>query len=263
VTHPSRTDPAELIPDGIEPIVGWRYWGCDTLNSPGGEACWLTSITRFSTWPARKPTRARCSYAALHEAGGSGIPHASCSCGVYAVSDLDMLKEVADPTEGTLDQVGHAGGDRAVVVGTVAIWGRIVPGEWGWRGEQAYPRELWVVGETVRMDDPSKLAARLQAAYQVPVGVCDAAWALPQDARLPANADTVALAAAAWDLSHSLDRLASAASRGGSAYEEELRRFFSRAGIGGERPLPGEPVWPTKPVGPEGAKPERPEEPAP
>ncbi|HEY8201863.1 MAG TPA: hypothetical protein VII47_10960 [Actinomycetota bacterium] len=214
--------------------------GCETLSEPGGpggeKPSWLTSITRFSTWPARKPARARCAYAALHEPDGSGIPHASCSCGVYAVSDLDVLKEVADPMEGTQD---HAGGVRTVVVGTVAIWGRIVPGEWGWRGEQAYPNELWVVRDTVRADeDALELAARLHTAYGVPVGVCDAAWALPRDIRLPAGADTVALAAAAWNLSHSLDRLASAASRGQSAYEEELRRFFSRAGIGIERTRP-------------------------
>jgi hypothetical protein len=235
--------PLEPVPDGIDPVVGWRYWGCDTLSEPDGpggaageNACWLTSISRFSTWPARTPTRARCSWSALHEADGSGIPHASCSCGVYAVSDLDVLKEVADPTDGT------PGGGRAVVVGTVAIWGRIIPGEWGWRGEQAYPRELWVVRETVPADvDPRGLAARLQAAYQVPAGVCEAARALPQDARLPTGADTAALAAAAWDLSHSLDRLAAAASAGRSAYEEELRRFFSRAGIGGGRLRQGDP----------------------
>jgi hypothetical protein len=225
-----------LVPDGIEPIVGWRYWGCEAV---GDDLCWLTSITRFSTWPVRAPTRARCSYAALHEADGSAIPHPSCTCGVYAVSDLDVLKEVADPTEGRRDHM--AGGAGTVVVGTVAIWGRIVPGEWGWRGEQAYPRQLWVVRETAPSDDEaSALAARLHAAYGVPAGVCDAAWALPQDSRLPGTADTAALAAAAWDLSHRLERLASAASRGQSAYEQELRRFFGTMGIG--RTPPPEPT---------------------
>lgn len=220
-----------LVPDGIEPIVGWRYWGCEAV---GDEFAWLTSITRFSTWPHRRPAQARCSYAALHEAGGSGVPHASCSCGVYAVSDLDVLKEVADPTEG---RHGHAGGNPTVVVGTVAIWGRIVPGEWGWRGEQAYPKELWVVRETAPSGEEAlALAARLHSAYGVPAGVCDAAWALPQESRLPDTADTAALAAAAWDLSHSLDRLASAAGRGQSAYEQELRRFFGKAGINPREP---------------------------
>ena len=226
MTGPGGAAAELLVPDGIEPIVGWRYWGCEAL---GTETCWLTSITRFSTWQVRRPTLARCSYAPVHEAGGSGVPDPSCTCGVYAVSDLDVLKQVADPTP---DQ-DHAGGSRAVVVGTVAIWGRIVPGEWGWRGEQAYPRQLWVVRETASStEEASVLAASLQRAYGVPAEVCEAAWALPQDSRLPETADTVALAAAAWDLSHSLDRLASAASRGQSAYEQELRRFFGRAGIG-------------------------------
>lgn len=224
------------VPDGIEPIVGWRYWGSEAL--PGG-TCWLTSITRFSTWPARVPTRARRSYAALHEADGAGVPHPACSCGVYAVSDLDMLKEVADPIEGR-DQL--ADGNQAVVVGTVAVWGRIVPGEWGWRGQQAYPRQLWAVRETAPSEeDASALAAGLHTAYGVPAGTCDAAWAMPQDTRPSpdaATAETAALAAAAWDLSHSLDRLASAASRSQSAYEQELRRFFDRAAIRRQPPSP-------------------------
>jgi hypothetical protein len=79
------TLPEPRIPDGIEPIVGWRYWGCDTS---GAATPWLTSINRFSTWSPRRATPARCSYAPLH---GSEIPHESCTCGVYAVRDLDVL----------------------------------------------------------------------------------------------------------------------------------------------------------------------------
>lgn len=214
------TDLDFSVPDGIEPIVGWRYWGLD--------AGWLTSINRFSTWAARRTNTARCSYASLHD---DVVPHERCSCGVYAVRDLDVLKQVADPVEGA---PGHG---RAVVVGTVAIWGRIVPGEWGWRGQHAYPRELWLVGDTVPGgDDPLGIAAALEGSYEVPVSMCDAAWALPQDVRPPEDADLPAMAAAAWDLSHSLDRLAGAANRGMSAYEEELRRFFRKAGLRPGRP---------------------------
>ena len=209
-------------PDGIEPVVGWRYWGAD--------AGWLTSINRFSTWVARQTTTARCSYAPMHD---DVVPHERCSCGVYAVRDLDVLKQVADPTEGTPEH------GRAVVVGTVAMWGRIVPGEWGWRGQHAYPKELWLVADTVAVgDDPLGVAAALEGAYQVPVSLCDATWAMPRDERPPEDADHAAMGAAAWDLAHSLDRLAGAANRGMSAYEVELRRFFERAGIRLNRPAP-------------------------
>jgi hypothetical protein len=173
--------------------------------------------------------RARCTYAPLH---GAEIPHESCTCGVYAVRDLDVLKEVTDPLEGAPE--ADLGPPRTVVVGTVAVWGRIVPGEWGWRGSHAYPRRAWVVGETVPEGEaPQDVAEKLARTYQVPVEVCDTEWALPKEVRPPEGADTVALGKAAWDLSHSLDRLASAASRSMTAYERELRRFLSRAGLGG------------------------------
>ena len=200
---------APSIPDGIEPVTGWRYWGCDSG--------WLTSIIRFSTWPAGHAVRARCSHAELH---GGLIPHEDCTCGIYAVGGLDVLKRVAEVEEGA-----------TVVVGTVAVWGRIVPGEWGWRGEFGYPSRLWVVGETVTDGRPEDLAARLERAYRVTATVCEASWALPAEVRPPPGADTRALAAEAWDLAHGLDRLAAATRRSGSAFEEELRRFF-RAGLG-------------------------------
>ena len=221
--------PGLRVPDGIEPIVGWRYWGCET---PGGETAWLTSINRFSTWPAGRATKARCSYAPIH---GPEVPHESCTCGVYAVSDLETLKEVADPIEGA------AGEGRRVVVGTVAIWGRIVPGEWGWRGEHAYPTQLWVVRETVPPGDEALvLAAELEGAYRVPAEVCDAAWALPHDVRPPRDADTVALAAAAWDLSHSLDRLASAAASAAPPTRKSSAGSSRRpVSTGGASVLPG------------------------
>jgi hypothetical protein len=235
------------VPDGIEPVVGWRYWGCEASGT--GE-WWLSSINRFNTWAVRRATVARCTYAPFH---GGEIPHESCTCGVYAVRDLEVLKQVADPFESAPES--EKAPARTVVVGTVAVWGRIVPGEWGWRGRQAYPRELWVVAGTGPEDVSAEaVASRLAEAYRVPVDVCEAGWALPDDVRPPEGADTVAMGRAAWDLAHSLDRLASAANRSMTAYEQELRRFFSRAGLGGPgfglAQAPGEPPPPAPPQRP-------------
>lgn len=73
------------IPDGIEPIIGWRYWQSD------GE--WLCSLHRFKTWPAGQALQARCPYPDTH-AGPS--PDQACGCGLYAAPDLETLLELTN-----------------------------------------------------------------------------------------------------------------------------------------------------------------------
>ena len=130
------------IPDGIEPLVGWRYWRADEG--------WLCSLNKFKTWPAGRPLRAQCTFAMDH----GPLPGERCGCGIYAAIDLPTLKELVQPDL-----------ESPLVVGEVSLWGKVIPAELGFRAELAYPRRLWVVndsGATLdgRTDAPLSLADR-------------------------------------------------------------------------------------------------------
>ena len=143
-------------PDEIEPLVGWRYWRV--------ESCALTSLTRSVYWPALMRYEADCRLSARHGA----VPAAECHCGIYAAKDLDTLKELASPNV-----------RLPLVVGKVALWGRVIPGERGFRAQYGYPKRLWLVWESLEpLEQPGARRIELAAAYGVPVEFCDAEWAL-------------------------------------------------------------------------------------
>lgn len=132
-----------------EPIVGWRYW---RFTAGSGR---LTSVTqRGFTWEVERPLVARC------VGGGHPAPDVGCNCGIHASADLAGLRDHA---------LCLAPG--ALVVGEVALWGRVVLDDHGYRGEVAAPRRLWLVG-----DDPAVLDPL--GAYGVPVATMAASEAL-------------------------------------------------------------------------------------
>lgn len=83
-------------------------------------------------------------------------PHEHCVCGIYAVDDFDRV-----PASGT-------------VYGKVKLWGKIIPGEKGYRAEYAYPSEFWVPPE---MEPDDALLA-----FDVPIVVKDD---LPKQGKRP------------------------------------------------------------------------------
>ena len=91
------------IPDGIEPLVGWRYWRADEG--------WLCSLNKFKTWPAGRPLRAQCTLAMDH----GPLPGEQCGCGIYAAIDLPTLKELVQPDL-----------ESPLVVGEVSLWGKVM-----------------------------------------------------------------------------------------------------------------------------------------
>jgi hypothetical protein len=106
-----------------EPIVAWRTWtlvgtrdGSDVRLHP------LAGDRR--AWPARRPARAHCTRRGRHPVPGLG-----CTCGWYAMHDREGLRRSRDPA----------------VLGTVAMWGRIVEHSFGYRAEFAYPQRLRLV----------------------------------------------------------------------------------------------------------------------
>lgn len=106
-----------------EPIEAWRAWTLTgrrdasrlRLRPVGG---------RMHPWPPRKPAQASCKLGRMHRA-----PDAECSCGLHGTHGTDILRRTRNPA----------------VLGTIALWGRVVEHELGYRGEFAYPQRLRLV----------------------------------------------------------------------------------------------------------------------
>ncbi len=146
-----------------EPAVGWRYWQLDLDPDPR-----LRSLSqRGFIWSPDLPLIARCadgSRFAGHGRGGHRAPEPECGCGIHASVDLASLQAQAL----CLRPV-------PLVVGKVALWGRVISDEQADRGGQdlrgryAQPAQLWVVPETLVGESAPAAVSRLQA-YGVAVG---------------------------------------------------------------------------------------------
>ncbi|MGH2718885.1 MAG: hypothetical protein ACRDJU_09930 [Actinomycetota bacterium] len=200
-----------LAPDAIEPLVGWRYW-----RAEGG---WLASLNRFQTWPPRKALQARCELPES-EAHAEPPPGPHCPCGIYAAVDLPALQELAHPDLG-----------EPLVVGEVAVWGRIIPAARGFRAQFAVPRRLWLVRESLPPAEPlgwpGDLPSTLARTYRAPVELCEARWAVSDEAgeTWPLGQPEREERLAAHEFRDRWERLAAAKAMGGDAYRRELARF--------------------------------------
>ena len=143
------------VRDQGDPVVAWRYWQVSTDRL-------LRSVTqKWIEWPPGRPLRARC-LEVSHPA-----PDVDCACGIYGTRDLEELKEhglCLFP-------------DTALVIGEVALWGRVAGDDpdlrgpnagLSWRGELAYPVRLSLVSETVADGELAAVTDGL-ARYRVPV----------------------------------------------------------------------------------------------
>lgn len=106
-----------------EPIVAWRAWTLGWRRH--GERVDLLPIAGSSRpWPTMRPAEASCTRPKLHRA-----PFPNCTCGLHATFTPDLLRRTRDP----------------VVVGTAALWGRVIEHDHGYRAEFAYPQRLRLV----------------------------------------------------------------------------------------------------------------------
>jgi hypothetical protein len=105
-----------LVPDAIEPVVGWRAW------QPYGMGA-LISPLYISAWPWREPFKAACFGKGHHRA-----PVKSCECGIYIAKDLQK-----------------AGQYGCTTIGKVYGWGKVVEHRLGWRVQYAYPKEIYTI----------------------------------------------------------------------------------------------------------------------
>lgn len=151
------------VPDAIEPVVAWRYW---RLGAGDGL---LRSLTgRHQPWAPGRAFEARCRFDDVDRSewryqlvGGFSpdphpAPHEGCTCGLYAARSLDDLR--GQPLFGL----------SRMVVGQVSLWGKVIPGQFGYRAQFAYPRRLCLFEGALRRD-PDVLGAL--DAYDVPIEV--------------------------------------------------------------------------------------------
>jgi hypothetical protein len=139
------------IPDKISPEIGWRVW---LVVAHGGHDLRLHSAVQAKVaWEPRAELRAECrrlptpggfsgapsTHDAPSEACGTGGGH---GCGIYAARTreacLQFLKGAYSPARVAGDSVVHR------VLGRVALWGKVLEAERGWRAELAYPADIWV-----------------------------------------------------------------------------------------------------------------------
>ena len=109
-------------PDPVQAVIGWRVWRVDARYR-------LRSALRDEPWEPRRPLVAACD-------AGHRAPEECCTCGVYAVHSAE---------DAAAYLVGRNSPEAVHrVLGRVALWGRVVECEHGWRAERAYPAQLWV-----------------------------------------------------------------------------------------------------------------------
>jgi hypothetical protein len=149
-----------LVPDSVEPVVGWRGWILrdDRLHSPGYQTIWplrepleaicklnyINYISMTSTATVVQPgqavqfvtTQGSIVYVqpsiqpqpppSIHEA-----PDQNCNCGIHLAKDIRLA-------------IGNCPFQLLnVVYGLVYGWGKVIEGEHGYRVQYAYPKELY------------------------------------------------------------------------------------------------------------------------
>lgn len=120
------------VPDSIgEPIRAWRTWYVVPKDKTSGELR-LRSFVYARLWEIGQPLEATCS-AERHI--DSETPSANCTCGLHAVTDKEALNRYYRDrysTSGSWTEISR-------VCGEVALWGRLIPAEKGYRAQFAYP----------------------------------------------------------------------------------------------------------------------------
>jgi len=160
------------VPDElyVSPIVGWRVWAL----RDEGDGARLASLVQRDVWTSRRAFGASCPLrgrpltpAGRRTPAHETAPHPLCACGIHAAAELEHA--LAYLGDGVLDGAAEICGS---VLGRVALWGDVVEGQRGWRGQRAYPVALYL--PTGGLDDPYDVAFGL-ADYGVPVELLDCA----------------------------------------------------------------------------------------
>ncbi len=106
-----------------EPIVAWRSWSLG--GSPDADGLLLRPVSaRGRAWRPREVAEASCTRHRSHRA-----PELDCLCGLHASPTFDVLRRTRCPA----------------VLGRVALWGRVIEHERGYRARFGYPQRLRLI----------------------------------------------------------------------------------------------------------------------
>ncbi|MGH9264886.1 MAG: hypothetical protein ACRD1D_09350 [Acidimicrobiales bacterium] len=103
-------------------------------------------------WPPGRVLRAVCVEV------GHPAPADHCNCGLYANRDLEALR-----------RHGLCLAPDVIVLGQVALWGKVIDDEANFRGEFAYPARLSLVVDSLIDATPAEDLVDGLGAYRVPV----------------------------------------------------------------------------------------------
>lgn len=154
-------------------LTGWRLWRIkEHLGVPELCPVW---IDHAPAWPGRQPASAQCLIdpVASRRSSCSLAPTRECGCGLYAY----RLRTPVGP------EFNYAKGDLwdRWAGGRVALWGRLLEHQAGYRAEYAYPLSLFV---------PATMEAYVPGLgqhYGVPVQVIPGSEVLGEALLLPAG----------------------------------------------------------------------------
>lgn len=134
-----------MVPDRITASYGWRAW-----HVRDGQLYPLIK----NTLPLPKEAVAATCLEKLHSEAET--PHLDCMCGFHAAKDPREL--IGWIWRGRLMK------PEPVVIGRVALWGRIIEGTQGFRSQYVYPTALYAYDPL-----PSYERSKLEATYKVAV----------------------------------------------------------------------------------------------
>jgi len=107
----------------IEPIIAWRTWGL-TGHRDGSNLLLRPVAGRSRPWRPMQVTEAGCKHTRLHAS-----PSIECTCGLHGTHGLDLLRRTRSPA----------------VLGRVALWGRVIEHDHGYRAQYAYPQLVTLI----------------------------------------------------------------------------------------------------------------------
>lgn len=111
------------VETSMEPVVAWRVWALSGRRD--GSNLRLRPVAgRTRAWPPGHPAEALCKLVRFHDA-----PHPACSCGLHGTRGPEVLRRTRSPA----------------VLGRVALWGRVIEHELGYRGRFGYPQRIRLV----------------------------------------------------------------------------------------------------------------------
>jgi hypothetical protein len=122
------------------PVIGWRVW----VATATPEGLRLGSVLHHEVWTPGTTALASCR---RHDdlfaepMAPHRTPSAACGCGFHAARDpVDALRYLQGRDEPET---------VCRLLGEVALWGRLVETETGWRAAAAYPVRLYLADETI------------------------------------------------------------------------------------------------------------------